>query len=689
MLINGDSVNSASVNSTSSNPTGDAECPLQINVDYLIDFSGGTASCPMLIRVTQIGDAECPLEINVDNPTGDAECPLQIKVGQTGTAECPLQINVSDEGAVWSFKVVLDGVDISDSVTDEIVVEIEEGVARIADVVIVVGAGSVPLFDWVGSSITIDYIEITNGSELPYRLFTGKVHIPDYDPIGRTVSLHCSDSLQMRLAAMSREEILSITGGKYSESVQGEKLNNWDFAKAVMETLPASLDCGPYGEFRVTPWHTTTVYREFGDGEWLPKNLKLDPARREDIINKVTCSFGYRYTRLHRRTLSLSWAVSVRDVVDNGLPVPGRDMIRAAVESTGWEQAQVTGSMTFRSSASDSINFTPFPTSVPIGTNGVWVNNSPDSSCMAFNTRLVKRFAQTVTEEATFIVTAPESIAKHGVMPIEMSGTLESNWDATDWEGNMTIPPLLNNASVKTETVDYAPDIATGVRDTAMEVIIDSAKVAILASNRTGRVHVPLVPLRPSVDVNRRLRFTSPFVTVSGKAAKVIHRMQVGETSDGEGATTYVSLAVSGHGAVGEPTPPDTPTTVPDDPTPPAVPTSVKNQLTSHLRTYIGAMDNSPSYSDTWQGWIVNVPRAFNVIDQGGNSYQYNAQTQQTSQRDYAGAVLNPAYNEDTAFPTEGFRIITPEVDSASRDAYTSTTEENFTVPIPVDEFDV
>ena len=51
-----------------------------------------------------------------------------------------------------------------------------------------------------------------------------------------------------------------LIGGRYTEAVQGEVDDNWDYAKALLSTVPASLDAGASGGLRVTAWQLASAH---------------------------------------------------------------------------------------------------------------------------------------------------------------------------------------------------------------------------------------------------------------------------------------------------------------------------------------------------------------------------------------------------------------------------------------------
>ena len=88
------------------------------------------------------------------------------------------------------------------------------------------------------------------GTSVPLRLFTGVIDTPRYDPGSNLLALTCTDDKQNRVAALPREVIDTLIGGRYTEAVQGAILDGWDYAQARLSTVAASLDISASGGMR-------------------------------------------------------------------------------------------------------------------------------------------------------------------------------------------------------------------------------------------------------------------------------------------------------------------------------------------------------------------------------------------------------------------------------------------------------
>lgn len=660
--------------------TGTAACLVRVDVLSMLEVAGLRASCATHVNVTAVSAASCPVTVTVSANTGAAACPMRVSVSATGAAICQTLIPVTAFGTKWKPHVLLAGVDVSARLTGVISVEGEEGAARIAEFQLVPEDGAVNPFALSGATVSIDYISIESGSQIAQRLFTGRVDVPEYDANERLIRFTCTDDLQNRVAALDRALIDALIGGRFDIAVQGEQTDNWDYAQARLSTVAGSFDASPSGSLRVTSWSGLATWCEFGPGDVLDDSVTVDLPRRTHIINQVNATFEYRFNRLRQRVTSVQFRADLDQVIDHGLPLLAKQTVLDALDATGWEVL--------------STDFVPFPESVLLdnyGTYaGVWLNHTGDTTCMEFSARLQQRWAQNITETYSISISAPQSVSHNGVIVREERGALASEWDANAWENTQAEPETANGIKawgskksaaepklIGTATLDYAPDATTAQRDAAIQTLIDMGKVVILASHRSGRASAT-VPILPALDLNRACRINTPTVKATGKVVRLRHTMDM----DAGSALTEFSLAISGHGAVGL----ETATTPTASVAPPAA-TETRHPAAIWGGMKVGALATSPDYSDDMVMWLVNAPVAFNVVDQGGSSYELNAQTQQETQQNYAGAVGNPEYRQDKAFPTSGLRIILPQVDSDERDTAAPAVSSSFAVEIPADEF--
>jgi hypothetical protein len=684
-------------------PFGNVSQPLDVNLVTPWSFNADHVIQPLTVRLTSYGDVSQALDVELSAPHGDVSQALTVRLTGSGDVSQPLTVALNDPDAVsqvWRVRVLVGGVDISDRTTGRGSVRGEEGGARIASVVMAPEVGPLDAAALSGSPVVIDFLVRVGGNWSPRRLFTGKVADPVYSLTDGTLSLSCTDDRQNRLAALSREAINAITGGRFHLAVQGEQQNNLDYAEAVMETVSGSLDADAFGAFRVTPWHTETIWRTYTLANTEQDSIFFTLPSRTGVINKVVGTFEYRFSRLHRRTASTSFRVDLDQTVQYGLPLLARSTVEAALENTGWNfyygggvgvSQENTGTTRFSATNGEpvkrDIDYVPYPDQVDIPGGGIWYQTEPDTTCMEFNCRMWRRWAQTVTETYSITITSPESIAANGVQQREDRASLASEWDAGNWENDLAAEPTLN-AGGRVQTMDYSPDASTADRDAALETFIDSLKVRLDDSHRQARGGARTW-LTPELDLDKRVRIDTGDDAGEGKVFMFEHNWDM---TNGR-ATTDFEIAITRHDAVGITPPEDTETEAPEAPAVPEIGSAAFSGLSIAMGMHIGGLESSPEFDENWTGWTVNVPSSYNVDDLGSSEPRINPQTQKTERQlvndPYQGSTANPLYRPEKAYAQTGFRVALPAVESSARDAIAPAVTLNIAIAIPEDELTI
>jgi photosystem II stability/assembly factor-like uncharacterized protein len=683
-------------------PFGDVEQALDITLVPPWTYWADRVMQPLTIRLTSFGDVEQPLNIAIAAAHGDVSQPLDIRLTGHGDVLQPLTVALIDpdlKTTGWRYRVLLDDVDVSARLTGQASVRGEEGGARIARFRLKPAVGPIDAVGWVGAPVVIDILTRAGSSWVARRLFTGKAQEPDYDLDDGTVSFLCTDDLQNRIAEISRETLDTITQGRYAVEVQGEQPDNWEYAQALMQTIPGKLDADPYGALRVTPWHGTEVWATYTRANTKDGSIFFTLPQRGNIINKIVATFEYRYSRLHRRTAYVQFKGNLDLTIQYGLPLLARDTVEAALENTGWSFFYGGGigggppnanptrvGVTDGEPVKRDIDYIPYPETVDVPGGGVWYQNESESTCLEFACRMWRRWAQTVTDTYTLTVIAPESIDKNGVISREERASLASEWDAGAWESDEKVEPILNGVG-KAEILDHAPDATPERRDEVIATLLDVCNVRIDGSHRSGRGGATTW-LTPELDLDKRVRIEDEDGSVGeGKVIMVEH---VGDMDTGL-ATTQFEIAIFSHGAVGLPTPDETPRTPPEAPGAEELSAAAEGALHRVTELHIGALAESLPFDPTWTGWIVNVPSGFNIDDPGSTSPKMNPETQKTERElvndPYKGTTANPFYRADKAYATTGFRVTLPAIETEARDAIAPEIKADYTLPIIEDDF--
>ena len=466
---------------------------------------------------------------------------------------------------IWTTIVTIAGVDVTESIFGNIVIDAEEDSARVADLTIAPASTSFTVAAWVGKSITIDIAAMHTGSPTSVeRLFTGIIDTPVLDLAGRRIGLRCTDDLQGVVEAMDAAAIdAAIPDGYYSPAIFDPAARGWSRAQDRLSTVPASLDLTPAGALRLTAWEPSFAPDlAFTAAHLLDGSLSVSIAGAHDLTNSIAIDFGYRFPRVKAETYAVGYSyVSAGTISDFSAALSWflqRSAVESAIKSAG---AKIV-----------AISYTPLPSSGV----GSWIPSPYDAElCMGFTATVTFDYGQTIEERHAITVYAPNSIAAVGTRSARLSGALEGVYPpivAAETSmllyGNAisSIPPQDTAAGVIGQTVaaevTLTPDSDRAAADAAMETLIAIAKTKIWASHRHNAVAAS-VALNPSIDVDKTISITAPGVTAKGKCRSLTHRLSP-ETGQ---ATTDFAIAlcsVAGTGVGHD----ETPTAAPAGSTP-------------------------------------------------------------------------------------------------------------------------
>jgi hypothetical protein len=539
----------------------------------------------------------------------------------------------------WKARCLIDGADVSAQMVGQASVSADEGAARIASITLQPPSGIIAPLDYVGKTITLDYVLVIAGVDVPRRIFTGLIDTPAYDPATTLLQLDCVDDMQNRVAALDRSVIDGLIGGRYTEAVQGEVDDNWDYAQARLSTVAASLDAGASGGMRLSPWQIATSWATYGRANLLYQRCALSLPQRSTLVNHVTCEFGYRYPRLRQRYTSIGWSGTQLDMRGTGYAYPKQQDILGAAGGSGWKVLIGV--------------FYPAPASIPYPTGG-FVRPAQGSIDMAV-VYLAQRHSQTVDEQYTLVVSALESLAINGELPHTLRGALASEFDGQAWEAEMDVLPLIVNGG----ELDYAPDADRDAAEYAIQTLLDQANVKIPGSDRSARVSNSVL-CNPDLDLDKRITIDMPDVQASGKVASLTHLLDF----DAGSALTEFSMAIFGVGGAGIITPD---TLEPPERPPEAEETQAWQGSVPSLFVNLYGRN---VYSENIMGLLLNPPETItveDVPDEGTVTYD------------------NPEYVAGEGYPVTGFRVAMPGVDDADRNPIAIPVEQSYQLIIPSD----
>lgn len=456
--------------------------------------------------------------------------------------------------AVWTAVVILDGVDVGGQVVGPIVVEADEGAARIADLTLRPPAGTVlDLPAWTGKSLTIDLADASTGLvRYPMRLFTGLVDTPDLDLAARVVRLRATDDLQGVIDGLTRAELATLIGGRWSPAIFDGSAVGWRYAQDRLSTVRASLDAFPDGGLRLTSWQpAATPDLVFDQDRLLDESVAIGLADRQGLVNTVAIAFGYRFPRLKAEGFGLVYQyvdmIGFAQYVLDGKWFLQRAAVESAISSAGLSIISIT--------------YTAMPTSpVAVGT-GFWTPNpAVDATlCRGFTATVAYDYAQDIEEAHQITVVCAGSVAAVGAQRQTLSGALEGVYQRPpDWETKArlyrasieTVPPQDMAPVVAGKTTGHDPTLTAesdrAAATAAIETLIDIAKTSIWASHRRNSVSGS-VCLNPALDVDKTVEVIAAGVHAIGKVRRVRHRMDP-ETGEAVSEFELALCAVSGVG---------------------------------------------------------------------------------------------------------------------------------------------
>ena len=621
-----------------------AEGAASAATDLTMQASTGAASAATDLTVeASAGAIVAATDLTVSWPVGGVSCATALTVSAAGApgAATALAVTAPGHHPNWSLRCLIDGVDVSSRITGIASVTAEEGAARIASLAISPESGVIAPLDYVGKTISIDYVLIIAGVDVPRRLFTGRIDTPSYDPDATLLKLDCVDDLQNRVAALPRSVIDALVGGRYTEAVQGDILDNWDYAEARLSTVAASLDAGPEGGLRLTPWESASVWTTLGAPDLMYERMSLELPQRSTLVNRVDVGFQYRYPRLRQRYSNIAWSGTLIDMAPAGYQYPTQADILSAASGTGWSPTLGI--------------FYPAPTAIPHSSGG-FIHPAADAIDLAI-IYMTQRHSQTVTESYALIVKAPESIAANGELPYAIRGALASEFDGGAWESALDVAPLMPAGG----DMDYAPDATRADSDYAIQTLLDQARVKILGSHRSARVGNAVL-CNPELDVDKRIAISTGSVTATGKVASVTHTLDIAAGS----AISEFEIACFGVGGAGIITPD---TLAPPDP--PAEAAEKQDWVGQFPLLMVNVYGQTP-YQEALTGLLINPPQSITVDDVPTVD---GPQTQ---------SFPNPHYVAG-AYPVSGFRVAMPGVDDADRNPLEKPVSGSYSLLIPAD----
>lgn len=574
-------------------------------------FSGRADAPLALVQAESFsGRAGAPLRLSQSPRAGRAVAGLSLRASVGDRARAALHLVLLPDGLqtpgelAWGLVVRLGGADISSRITGEVVIEASEGSARLADVAYRPAPGALDLPALIGARVEIDAVL---GSAPPLRRFTGVVDSPEFDPDTGLVTLRCTDNLQARLDALDNAEIDALLGNACdSPAVFDDARTGWARAQDLVSTMCASLDADAYGALRVTPWAVGAPARTLTPAHYLDGSLRTRFAEFTRLPPRVEIDISYRFPRLKTRAVELAWQYGWSEGYANinGLRRLSSEMVREALESSGWEIA--------------TLRFDRYPHGwrrPPGGEANAYQWYDP-ALCRGFSGLARRRYVQQIEERYRLVVTNPypPAAALPGALRESLALAVEADTEA--WERGPVqrtdatsvldylpapAPALAFAAPVPIIPGESALDLTEGESDgrtalaAAGRALVARAARQIQAALRASAVEVD-IPFDPLVDLPQVLTVQTPTVQATGKVRRFRERFD----HDAGTAITQVELAVSpmATAAAGDLAWPAAP-----DSTQPLSP----EELSSRCGNYLGSVSGAAELDEAMVGFFTNA----------------------------------------------------------------------------------
>jgi hypothetical protein len=502
-------------------------------------------------------------------------------VGQILAIEQRVQSSGDVAGVVrrgWEAFVTLNGQAI-ECLHAQIQVTRTESGAALMTVTNIPSLGIQDIDNLAGKPITCD-IQIPAGL---FRIFTGKVDVPHINLIEKKITLNCTDNRIELINTTMASAVPSI--GYWSPVIFSTPKDAAEELDQRLTTVHMSVDFDPYGVFSVTS-KQVKVTPDFiltgipPDGVYY-RDPSIEYTSRANITNRITITFQYRFARLYHMEKVFSWTSPIASnlclflqqgytfaarsmieqaVLSSGWPVRG-EISYAGIQPSGWYNCPAFGGGISGAIAWSTTSFTRgAATPVRDPDTGLIRKDANGNPVMETLTRKVTdysqtfangaqwrgttRWVQTVIENYSLVVSAPQSIAQYGAVDAANQYSSQDTTDTSSWENYKTYNDPYGHPEIP---ANYFVDTATtrSALNGGITTAVNIAKTTILNLHRDTRVSInrfiwPQVDLKHTVEVNATIT-NGGALRARGKVFNIVHTLDCGT---GEGVSN-ITLALS------------------------------------------------------------------------------------------------------------------------------------------------
>lgn len=449
----------------------------------------------------------------VGYPTGLTVLTIAQNIRASGATVLSLQQNIFDESSVnyagWDCVVKVEGVDLGDTLVIGTEIDAELNAARLASFTVKL-SGVVNVDDWTGKNVTIDWVQ-SNGAV--WRRFTGVIVKPAINLTTMTLTCQCSDDLQ-RIADMhTTDELLALSGGRWSKYVFPEDATGWQYLQDVLTTVPRAVQRDALGHLRAINWQcAATADYTFDADDILNDTPQLALADRSSLINRVDIEFDARFERLYHRDERFFWVHNVTFCENYADPIlfPTKSMVRDALSAAGWTLRAESYAAVWASGG--------YTCTGPIA----WINADADL-VRQFDVRAAYRWQQKLTNRFTIAVKDRASIDAYGELPTSLRSGIDFVSDAVDWDKDQNAGSALPSGFAVDDAFNkYRDDYSGDTLNNAMRTVIDVAIEKIAASHRSALPTLELA-LRPYLELGDTVQINDD-MTCKGIISRIRER---------------------------------------------------------------------------------------------------------------------------------------------------------------------
>ncbi len=417
-----------------------------------------------------------------------------------------------------------------------------ENEASTMEVTIIPPSGLVDVSLWAGKDVTLDI----DGT----RAYTGTVDDPIIDMVQKKITFFCSDKRRERLNV----DLAAIIGtiGFYSPAIFSETENVIDELDQRLQTIPSAVDIKPDGTYAITDMNPKTVADiTITDSDVYRRQPKTSPTSRSRLTNQVDISFDYRYTRKRHREKEFKIEdLSFCDILDLG-PL-GSFTLKTSFYNYATSMDWLINDSSI---VWEEMPFSTASTSPPCTVDIAYVQNLRFATSMTFDSS--QRFSQTITENFTITVKAPQSIAQYGVVAWGQKNGYQYEYDSSEWEDYKTYSAPTGGTS---DPNDYYidEDGPSTDFDDAVLTAINIAKTKIVKSHIDTQTNFE-TDLRLDFDLTKTIAFNTASITAHGKITAIDHNINF-ETRKGDTITEISQSTAQGSQTPDAIVPPTRPT---------------------------------------------------------------------------------------------------------------------------------